>query len=156
MSKPLRRANVAMAIVKRGRLLLLERVQPADNWQVPQGGVDQGESAETAMWRELKEETGILPNMARLWARTQNYLSYTIPPNYRKRSSYLGQKQLWFLLELRASDKNIHFGNMRRPEFSAWRWSGYWNALHHAIFFKQGVHRAALLELLPHAVKLGV
>lgn len=156
MSAHLRRPNVAMAVVKRGRLLLLERVRPADSWQVPQGGIDAGEDAEEAMWRELKEETGILPDMARVWARTRDYLAYTIPSDYRKHDSYLGQKQLWFLLEFQASDRNIHFGNMRRPEFTAWRWSGYWNAIHHAIFFKRDVYRAALLELLPQALKLGV
>ena len=159
MNKPegFYRPNVVMAVMKNGRLLLLERVKNRDNWQVPQGGVDEGEGAEEAMWRELKEETGLLPGMAEIHAVTKSDLRYDIPPRYRRRGdNFKGQKQRWFLLELHAGDENIHFANMRQPEFSSWRWCGYWSAIYYAVDFKREVYRDALLELLPQALKLGV
>ena len=145
-----------MAIIQHGRLLLLERVNPRNNFQVPQGGVDPGEDAEQAMWRELKEETNISADLARIHGKTRRAISYEIPPEFQRNGKYAGQQQVWFLLEYRGSAKDIHFANMQNPEFCSYRWSGYWSAIHHSVFFKQDAYRAALLELLPAARKLGV
>ena len=163
------RPNVAMVVIKKGRILLLERTQHHNSWQLPQGGIEDNESAEKAMWRELEEETGIGSQHAIISARSQGYLSYKIPAKYRRKGKVIkggdiikggdtikGQKQIWFLLKLTASDKVIHFNNMEKPEFQRWCWAPYWSAIHQAFYFKRDVYRRGLLELLPAALKLGI
>ena len=158
------RPNVAMVVIKKGRILLLERSFHKNSWQLPQGGIEDNESAEKAMWRELEEETGIGAQHAIISARSQGYLSYKIPVKYRRKGKVIkgggntvkGQKQIWFLLKLTASDKVIHFNNMEKPEFQRWCWAPYWSAIHQAFYFKRDVYRRGLLELLPAALKLGI
>lgn len=149
------RPCVAMLLMKKGRVLLFERSFPSDGWQVPQGGIDKGEDKEEAMWRELKEETGI--TSARIVGHTQDYLYYTIPRKYRTaKQKYLGQKQLWFLLRITGEDNSIQLNNTTNPEFKNWNWVSYWHSLAVVVSFKQEVYRQALVELLPAALKLGV
>lgn len=157
------RSNVAIIVIKQGKVLLLERIGESGSWQFPQGGIDQDEDAETAMWRELAEETGIDKQHCGLRACTSDYIYYDLPEKYLSRGDkklikYKGQKQVWFLVELLADDSviNLHNPYLAKPEFQNWQWSSYWSAIHQAVYFKQEVYRQAMVEMLPAAIKLGI
>jgi putative (di)nucleoside polyphosphate hydrolase len=119
-------------------------------WQFPQGGIKVGESPEQAMYRELKEEVGLLPGHVKILGRTREWLRYDVPQNWvrrESRGSYRGQKQIWFLLRLVGRDCDVCLRNCAKPEFDAWRWNAYWVPLDSVIDFKRDVYRRALSEL---------
>jgi putative (di)nucleoside polyphosphate hydrolase len=120
------------------------------SWQFPQGGIKQGETPEQAMYRELHEEVGLLPEHVEILGRTQDWLHYNVPDNWVKREwrgSYRGQKQIWFLLRLVVSDHHISLRATSHPEFDAWRWNDFWVPLDVVIEFKRDVYQKALKEL---------
>jgi putative (di)nucleoside polyphosphate hydrolase len=119
-------------------------------WQFPQGGIKVGESPEQAMYRELKEEVGLLPAHVKILGRTRDWLRYDVPQHWvrrESRGSYRGQKQIWFLLRLVGRDCDVCLRNCAKPEFDAWRWNEYWVPLDSVIDFKRDVYRRALSEL---------
>lgn len=121
------------------------------SWQFPQGGIKRGESPEAAMFRELHEEVGLLPEHVRVLGRTRGWLRYEVPTQWIKREwrgSYKGQKQIWFLLRLTGRDSDICLRATSKPEFDAWRWHDYWIPLDSVIEFKRGVYEQALSELV--------
>jgi len=123
------------------------------SWQFPQGGIDKGESPEQAMFRELYEEVGLQSQHVRILGRTKNWLRYEVPAQWIKRewrSSYKGQKQIWFLLRLTGRDCDVSLRASGHPEFDAWRWSEYWVPLESVIEFKREVYRLALNELVAY------
>ena len=123
------------------------------SWQFPQGGIDKGESPEQAMYRELYEEVGLQTQHVQILGRTKNWLRYEVPTHWIKRewrSSYKGQKQIWFLLRLTGRDCDVSLRASGHPEFDAWRWSEYWVPLDSVIEFKREVYRLALNELATH------
>ena len=95
-------------------------------WQMPQGGIDDGEAPFEAALRELYEETNVAS--ASLIAEAPQWLSYELPANAssRWRGRYRGQTQKWFLLRFEGEDSEIDIerpaGGAHPPEFSAWRW----------------------------------
>ena len=123
------------------------------SWQFPQGGIDKGESPEQAMYRELFEEVGLQSHHVHILGRTKNWLRYEVPSHWIKRewrSSYKGQKQIWFLLRLMGRDCDVSLRASGHPEFDAWRWSDYWVPLDSVIEFKRDVYRTALNELVTY------
>lgn len=119
-------------------------------WQFPQGGIKAGETPEQAMYRELGEEVGLLPEHVRILGRTRNWLRYDVPSHWVRRDSkglYRGQKQIWFLLRLTGHDSNVSLRATDHPEFDAWRWSDYWVEFDSVVEFKRDVYRLALEEL---------
>jgi len=121
------------------------------SWQFPQGGIKQGESPEQAMFRELREETGLEPHHVKILGRTSHWLHYNVPPTWVKREwrgSYKGQKQIWFLLRLVGRDCDVSLRASDHPEFDAWRWHDYWIPIESVIEFKRDVYRQALKELV--------
>ena len=121
------------------------------SWQFPQGGIKRGESPEAAMFRELHEEVGLLPEHVRVLGRTRGWLRYEVPTQWIKREwrgSYKGQKQIWFLLRLTGRDSDICLRATNKPEVDAWRWPEYWIPLDSVIEFKRGVYEQALSELV--------
>ncbi len=120
------------------------------SWQFPQGGIQQGESPEQAMYRELMEEVGLEPRHVHILGRTRNWLRYDVPRNWLRhdsRGQYRGQKQIWFLLRLMGRDCDVSLRASPQPEFDAWRWNEYWMATDLVVDFKRDVYRAALSEL---------
>ena len=95
-------------------------------WQMPQGGIDDGEAPFEAALRELYEETNVVS--ASLIAEAPQWLSYELPADAssRWRGRYRGQTQKWFLLRFEGEDSEIDIerpaGGAHPPEFSAWRW----------------------------------
>ena len=146
------RANVGIILSRPdGRLLWARRVSRA-GWQFPQGGLQPGESAEEAMYRELGEEVGLAQEQVQLLGGTRDWLRYRLPERYQRRDSEplcIGQKQRWFLLSFTGDDAAVRLDAGDPPEFDAWRWVDYWHPLSEVIFFKRGVYRDALTELAP-------
>lgn len=120
------------------------------SWQFPQGGIKRGETPEQAMFRELHEEVGLMPEHVRILGRTKGWLRYDVPTQWIKREwrgSYKGQKQIWFLLRLTGKDTDVSLRATNHPEFDAWRWNDYWIPLETVIEFKRQVYQLALAEL---------
>jgi putative (di)nucleoside polyphosphate hydrolase len=126
------------------------------SWQFPQGGIKHGERPQVAMYRELKEETGLNPQHVRILGRTREWLRYDVPEKWLRRDwrgNYRGQKQIWFLLRLVGRDCDVSLRASRKPEFDAWRWSPYWAAMESVIEFKRDVYQKALEELAPYLLR---
>ena len=144
------RPNVGIILVNaRNEVFWGKRIRE-HSWQFPQGGIKHGESPEAAMLRELHEEVGLLPEHVKILARTRSWLRYDVPRHWVKRewrSTYRGQKQIWFLLRLTGRDSDICLRSTSKPEFDGWRWTDYWVPLDAVIEFKRQVYRSALNEL---------
>jgi putative (di)nucleoside polyphosphate hydrolase len=118
------RTGVGIMLVNRdGLVFVAQRIDADGAWQMPQGGIDKGETPAHAALRELAEETGIEP--AEILAESREWLSYELP---RKLSGkvwggrYRGQRQKWLLCRFTGSDADINLERHHHPEFSAWRW----------------------------------
>jgi putative (di)nucleoside polyphosphate hydrolase len=93
-----------------------------DAWQMPQGGIDKGESPRAAARRELKEETGT--DKAEFLAESKGWFTYDFPPELRQRfhGRFLGQQQKWFAMRFTGEDADIDL-ETEHPEFKAWKWA---------------------------------
>ena len=147
------RANVGIIVANdEGRLLLAGRAG-RKGWQFPQGGVAPGESDEQAMYRELEEELGLLPQHVEVLGRTSEWIPYRLPDRYVRRHSKplcIGQKQRWFMLRLVADEERLRLDTTEKPEFDRWRWVDYWRPVNEVIYFKRRVYARALHELACH------
>lgn len=145
------RANVGIILSNAaGEVLWARRCNNSKAWQFPQGGIQEGESPEQGMYRELHEELGLLPEDVQCLGSTDAWLSYLLPEKFiRKHSKPLciGQKQKWFLLRLLSDDTHIKLDACEKPEFDQWRWVDYWHPLNEVVDFKYEVYRAAMEEL---------
>jgi len=154
------RPNVGIIICNRAGKVFWARRINRDGWQFPQGGVSRNESLVDAMYRELHEETGLVREQVRLVAHTKKWLHYDLPRRLlrnqrrrthnsgRKRASFRGQKQVWFLLELTDDDSAVDLkAGPETPEFDSWRWVEADHAIDNIVDFKRGVYQKALSEL---------
>ncbi|MEL7058272.1 MAG: RNA pyrophosphohydrolase [Pseudomonadota bacterium] len=96
----------------------------AFQWQMPQGGVDKGESPEEAALREMDEEIGVAAKLVDILEETEDWLYYDFPRDLLRRMGgpYLGQRQKWFALRFKGSDSDVRL-DKHTPEFDAWRWA---------------------------------
>ena len=137
------------------QVLLGRRNDMLNQWQFPQGGIDPLELPQTAVFRELQEETGIVANSVEVVRNTHGYLKYDYPSsviqelNVNKTWRYAGQKVQFFLLRYHGADKDIDVKRVPKPEFDAWKWVDYWKPLELIVEFKRDMYRRALLELAP-------
>ncbi|MFI3217256.1 MAG: RNA pyrophosphohydrolase, partial [Methylococcales bacterium] len=118
--------------------------------QFPQGGINPNEDPETAMYRELWEETGLQQQHVQLLGRTRYWLRYQLPERYIRKHSLplcIGQKQIWFILRLITPESNVRFDYCVNPEFDGWRWVDYWEPLKDVVYFKRKVYHKAMSEL---------
>jgi putative (di)nucleoside polyphosphate hydrolase len=144
------RPNVGIILLnQRNQVFWGKRIR-SHSWQFPQGGIDRGETPEQAMYRELHEEVGLMPEHVSIVARTRDWLRYEVPDRFIRRDArghYKGQKQIWYLLRLVAQDWHLNLRATSHPEFDAWRWHDYWVPLDVVVEFKRGVYEMALTEL---------
>lgn len=146
------RLNVGIILTSPDKHCFWGRRIGQDAWQFPQGGLLEGESAKEALFRELKEEVGIDKNDVSVLGETKDWLTYSLPDQYKRRNSkplVIGQKQKWFLLRLECSEQKIRLDLSDTPEFDSWRWVEYWQPVQEVIYFKRDVYRQALGELEP-------
>ncbi len=146
------RRNVGIIVTNNTRHVIWCKRCGQDAWQFPQGGIQQDESIEQALYRELKEETGLEQGDVELIASSKKWLSYKLPKNLVRTNSMpkcIGQKQRWFLLRLQTDDSNICLNQSSKPEFDNWRWVDYWHPLQEVVFFKRNVYKRALKEFEP-------
>lgn len=144
------RPNVGIILINEHNEVFWGKRVREHSWQFPQGGIKPGESPEAAMYRELMEEVGLAPHHVRILGRTRDWMRYDVPPQWIKRewrSSYRGQKQIWYLLRLTGRDCDISLRASSHPEFDAWRWHQYWAPVDEVIDFKRDVYHSALSEL---------
>lgn len=154
------RPNVGMVIFNSKSQVLWARRVRQNTWQFPQGGVNDNETEEEAMYRELYEELGLSQNDVYIAQTSRRYLRYRVPKrmldDYKDRN-YQGQKQKWFLLGLTGDDcleRVLKFNNGKHPEFDRCSWVSYWYPLRHVVAFKQEVYRKTLVEFAPTVLSL--
>ncbi|MBA3581704.1 MAG: RNA pyrophosphohydrolase [Gammaproteobacteria bacterium] len=143
------RFNVGIIICNAAGALLWCRRRGQEAWQFPQGGMKAQETPERAMYRELAEETGLLPAAVNVLAESKQWLRYEIPAHlvrHDRQPVCIGQKQRWFLLQLVSPETQIRLNSLNNPEFDAWRWVEYWQPVQDVVAFKRDVYRQALTE----------
>ena len=140
------RAGVVAAVTNSwGQLLAFERSDVADAWQLPQGGIDVGEAALDAAWRELEEETGLGPDDVDLVAEHPEWVVYEFPNQIRSAGKRLGQAQRWFLFRVRSDDV---IPTPDEVEFVSWKWVERDWLLEQVVEFRLDAYRTVLPRLL--------
>ena len=120
---PLRNGVGVVVLNQENKVFVAKRIDnPKDFWQMPQGGVDDGEDFLKAAYRELEEETSI--KSVELIKELDGMITYELPDRLLGiiwKGKYRGQKQKWFLMRFNGDDKEINI-NTRHPEFLDWKW----------------------------------
>ena len=143
------RPNVGIVICNRKGQVLWAKRYGQNSWQFPQGGINDNESAEQAMYRELYEEVGLQPKDVKVLYASKHWLRYKLPKRllrYDSKPVCIGQKQRWFLLQLVGDEKNINMNTTKSPEFDGWRWVSFWYPVRQVVSFKKDVYRKAMKE----------
>lgn len=120
----------------------------SDAWQMPQGGIDAGEDEDLAMFRELKEETGIGEENIKIIKKSSGHHYYNLPYKLQKKfwgGKYLGQKQRWYLAEFFGDESTINV-KTENPEFSNWKWISDKEIINAIVGFKRSLYRDVIHE----------
>jgi putative (di)nucleoside polyphosphate hydrolase len=149
------RANVGIVICNDIGQVFWARRFGQHSWQFPQGGIDEGETAEQTMYRELHEEVGLRPEHVKILSVTKNWLRYKLPKRLVRQGSSpvcIGQKQKWFLLQLTCKEEDVDLLQSSHPEFDNWRWVSFWYPVRNVVSFKKDVYRRVMKEFAPTAM----
>ena len=143
------RRCVGMMILNASNEILVGRRldHPSGYWQMPQGGIDQNENPQEAVWREMMEEIGT--NKADIFKISTQWINYDIPQETLDKlpwgKKWIGQTQKWFIFKFtgQKTDINVHTKN---PEFSEWKWISHKELSENAVPFKRKVYKTILNE----------
>ncbi len=147
---PYRRGVGIMLFDRRHHVLVAQRLDmPSAAWQMPQGGIDEGETPLEAAWREMAEEIGTVK--AELLAESRGWLSYDLPADLVPRlwhGRFRGQQQKWFAFRFTGRDDDIDIAR-ENPEFSAWQWAPLESLPDLIVPFKRTLYRQLVEEFRP-------
>ena len=125
---------------------------PASAWQMPQGGIDEGEKPREAALRELREETGVSAGLVEFVVKSPDWVTYDLPEELVGKiwgGKYRGQRQRWFLFRFLGRDIDIDI-ETDHPEFAEWRWVKADEMLAVIVPFKRAVYEAVIKAFRPH------
>ncbi|WP_395394224.1 RNA pyrophosphohydrolase [Novosphingobium sp. BL-8A] len=150
-SLPYRPCVGVMLVNSDGKVFVGKRIdtKEGDWWQMPQGGVDDGEDLKDAALRELWEETGVTEQNVTVLSRTREELLYDLPDELIGKlwkGKYRGQRQTWFLLRFEGSDEAVDLEAHKPAEFNDWKWVEAELLPDLIVPFKKRVYRAVLEE----------
>jgi putative (di)nucleoside polyphosphate hydrolase len=155
------RPNVGAVLFNRDGLILVARradlpnaEAPAGGWQLPQGGIDEGEDPRQAVLRELAEEIGT--DRAEVIGEHDTWLTYDLPPELigvALKGRFRGQRQRWFALRFIGQDSDIRLDLDPHPEFDAWRWAKLSELPELAVPFKRPIYEVLVESFARFAVK---
>ncbi len=146
------RANVGIVLTNAKGKVFWARRAGMDAWQFPQGGIKEDESPEVAMYRELEEEVGLLPEHVEILMSTDDWLKYWLPKQYIRHHLtpiVIGQKQIWYLLKLLVDEDKVDLQATSNPEFDLWKWVDYRHSIDEVVSFKRNVYQQALRHFAP-------
>ena len=145
---PLRNGVGIVVLNKNNKVFVAKRIDnPKNFWQMPQGGVDEGEDFLNAAYRELEEETSI--KNVELIKEFDDLLTYELPDRLLGiiwKGRYKGQKQKWFIMKFTGKDSEINI-NTKKPEFLDWRWADLESITDTVVDFKLKVYEKLVLEV---------
>ena len=144
------RPCVGIMLVNRdGKVFVGQRLDNVvEAWQMPQGGIDEGEDAKTAALRELGEETGIGPENVEIIAKAKDEHFYDLPPELLGKlwgGKYRGQRQYWYLARFLGQDSDVNI-ETKHPEFRSWKWAEPETLPELIVPFKRKLYRDILQE----------
>jgi putative (di)nucleoside polyphosphate hydrolase len=146
-----RRGVGVMLLNSQGKVWVGARIDnAADAWQMPQGGIDEGEQHDPwlSALRELEEETGIPPHLVERIADCPERLRYTLPPELVGviwKEPWVGQEQDWFLARFLGHDSDVNI-ETEHPEFREWKWAEPKQLPNLIVPFKRDLYRRLLSE----------
>lgn len=150
-TRPYRPCVGLMLVNDRGEVFVGNRIDtPGAHWQMPQGGIDEGESPRDAAMRELEEEIGT--GKARILAEAEDWHAYDLPRELSRKiwkGRYRGQKQKWFLLAFEGEDSDIRL-DAHYQEFSEWQWAPFDQLTDLIVPFKRDTYAKVTAEFRSH------
>lgn len=138
-----------------GMVFVGERLDNPGAWQMPQGGIDEGENIDIAVFREMEEEIGTRD--ARILGMVDDWIYYDIPARTAQKlwnNRYRGQRQKWVALEFTGQDSDIRLDAFTHPEFGQWKWVPLTTLLDYVVPFKRDVYSRVMREFEPFARNL--
>ena len=143
---PYRPCAGVVLINREGLIFSGQRIEMPGAWQMPQGGIDKGETPRQAALRELVEETGVTQNKVSVLSETPDWVYYDLPPELLGKAwkgKYGGQRQKWLALEFLGQDSDVQIATAH-PEFDRWQWIKAEALLENIVPFKRDVYAQVL------------
>lgn len=146
MGLPYRPCAGVVLINDAGLIFAGQRIDTPDAWQMPQGGIDAGETPHQAALRELVEETGVSVDKVDVLGETPDWVYYDLPPHLLGKAwkgRFCGQRQKWLLLRFTGQDSDVDIAT-DHPEFDKWQWMRADDLLDSIVPFKREVYAEVL------------